>query len=97
LGWLTRWAADGIVADLTVLLDVPAPLARRRLDPGRADRLEQLDADFHERVRAGYLALARADPESWVVVDGTASVDVVAEQLLAVVAERLGRPESAAP
>jgi dTMP kinase len=90
LARLVSWAAVGIAPDLTVLLDVPTDLARRRLDPDRADRLERLDAGFHERVRAGYLALAVADPESWVVIDGLGDVDRVARQLLAVVTERLG-------
>jgi dTMP kinase len=87
---LVVWAAGGITPDLTVLLDVPSDLARRRLDPDRADRLERLPADFHERVHAGYRALAEAAPESWVVLDGTGDVDAVARQVLAVVTERLG-------
>jgi dTMP kinase len=87
---LVLWAAQGIVPDLTVLLDVPPATARRRLDLGRADRLERLDADFHERVHAGYRALAAHDPDIWVVVDGSGPVETVAEQVLAVVVERLG-------
>jgi dTMP kinase len=87
---LVLWAAQGIVPDLTVLLDVPSATARRRLDVGRADRLERLDADFHERVHAGYRALAAQDPDAWVVVDGSGPVEKVAEQVLAVVVERLG-------
>jgi dTMP kinase len=94
---LVAWAAGGITPDLTVLLDVPAALARRRLDPARADRLERLDAGFHERVRAGYRALAEGDPDSWVVVDASAGVDDVAAQLLAEVITRLGQPPGTAP
>jgi dTMP kinase len=87
---LVLWAAQGITPDLTVLLDVPSALARGRLDPDRVDRLERLDAGFHERVRAGYLALAEEDSDTWVVVDSSASVEAVAERLLTVVVERLG-------
>lgn len=87
---LVSWASGGIDADLTILLDVPRAVARGRLDLERADRLERLDAGFHDRVRAGYRALAAADPDSWVVVDATGTVDAVAEQLLAAVVERLG-------
>jgi dTMP kinase len=57
-----------------------------------SDRLERLDADFHERVRHGFVAQARADGEHWVVVDGSGEVDAVAEEIARVVAERLGRP-----
>ncbi len=87
---LVSWASGGLDADLTILLDVPSALARDRLDLERADRLERLDAGFHDRVRAGYRALAEADPDTWVVVDATGTVDAVAEQLLAAVVERLG-------
>ncbi len=87
---LVVWAAGGVTPDLTVLLDVPTELTRRRLDPDDADRLERLDDAFHERVRAGYRALAAQDPGSWAVVDGSGEVEAVAERLLAVVVERLG-------
>jgi len=90
LGDLVRWAAAGITPDLTVLLDIDPEVARRRLDPQRADRLERLDADFHHRVRAGYRALAEADPDTWVVVDAAGDIDAVARELLAVVERRLG-------
>jgi dTMP kinase len=87
---LVLWAAGGIEPDLTILLDVSPSLARGRRDLERADRLERLDTDFHGRVRDGYRALAEADPDTWVVVDAGADVEVVAEQLLAVVRGRLG-------
>jgi dTMP kinase len=90
LGALVTWAAGGIEPDLTVVLDVPVPEARRRVGAGRPDRLERLDDAFHGRVRRGYLALAAADPAGWVVVDGTGDVDTVARALSDVVAERLG-------
>ncbi len=94
---LVSWASGGIAPDLTILLDIPPLLARRRLDLARADRLERLDAGFHERVRNGYRALAEADPDTWVVVDGTGPVELVAEQLLAAVVERLGPVPTSAP
>ena len=87
---LVAWAAGGIEADLTILLDVPPAVARGRLDLARADRLEQLDTGFHDRVRAGYRALAAADPDGWVLVDAGGSVDVVAGHLLAAVEDHLG-------
>jgi dTMP kinase len=87
---LVTWAAGGIEADLTILLDVSASVARGRLDLERADRLERLDAGFHDRVHAGYRALAEADPDRWVIVDAAGTVDGVARRLLAAVVERLG-------
>ena len=61
-------ATNGRRPDLTVLLDVPVSvsLTRRGKNP---DRMEQQDAEFFERVREGYLAQAKADPATWVVID----------------------------
>lgn len=99
IGRLVSWAAAGVVPDLTVVLDVPLAVARQRLHLGgaEADRLERLDAAFHERVRAGYLALAASDPGTWAVLDGTSDVDGVAEQVMAVVVERLAPLPAATP
>ncbi len=87
---VVAWAAGGTEADLSVLVDVPVDVARRRLASASADRLERLDPDFHERVRHGFVALARADPDHWAVVDGTAGIDEVGAAVAAAVAERLG-------
>jgi dTMP kinase len=87
---LIDWATAGIEPDLNVLVDVPLAVARRRRSVDHDDRLEGLGADFHERVRAGYRALAAGDPERWVVVDGTGDIDEVAALLGAAVLSRLG-------
>lgn len=94
---LVSWAAPGIVPDLTILLDVPAAVARGRLDLARADRLERLDAGFHDRVRAGYRALAKAEPDTWIVIDASGTIDDVAQRLLAAVVDRLGPLPDAGP
>jgi dTMP kinase len=89
---LVTWAAGGIEADLNVLVDLPLAVARgraRRRD-GAGDRLEQLDEDFHERVRSGYLSLATAHAAHWAVVDGEGEVDEVAARVLSAVTARLG-------
>ncbi len=82
---LSRWATDGLVPDLTVLLDVPSEFARvrRSNDAARSgeDRLEALSAEFHERVRARFLELARAEPQRYLVVDATLPRDEIHEQI----------------
>lgn len=61
---LNRIATGALVPDLTLLLDVDAADGLEHvLAAGTADRLEQAGRDFHERVRAGYLEIARAEPE----------------------------------
>jgi len=93
---LLAWATGGIAADLSVLIDVDVDRARHRLSTDAPDRLERLDANFHDRVRRGYLAEAAADPEHWAVVDGDRPVETVAEAVAAQVRVRLGWPAEAA-
>lgn len=78
--------------DLTILLDLPADagLARARARGGRADAYERLDLAFHERIRDGFLALARREPERCVVIDATAPIPAVARAVRAAVRDRLG-------
>lgn len=65
---ISRWATDGLVPHLTVLLDISPQTARERFTEA-PDRLESEPDDFHQRVRAGFLSLAAADPARYVVVD----------------------------
>ena len=81
---MMRFATQGIEPDLTVLLDVPWSVARIRLGD-QMDRIEGAGADFHTRVRDGYLAMAAADPGRWVVVDADGTVDEIAARVDAAV------------
>jgi dTMP kinase len=80
---LTDWAAGGIWPDVVFLIDVPTDVTAARLaaDGGPPDRLEAEGDGFHERVRAGFAALADADPSRWVVVDGVGTAAEVAERV----------------
>lgn len=65
---ISRWATDGLLPHLTVLLDVSPETARERFTEA-PDRLESEPSEFHQRVRSGFLALAAADPARYLVVD----------------------------
>ena len=80
LSSMMRFATHGIEPDLTVMLDVPWSVARARLGE-QMDRIEGAGAEFHGRVRDGYLEMAAADPERWLVVDADGSVDEVAARV----------------
>ena len=81
VGRISRWATDGLVPDLTVLMDLDPVVtrARRARDAARSgeDRLESLPEDFHERVRFRFLDLARREPHRYQVVDAGLSVDEI--------------------
>ncbi|WP_405506769.1 dTMP kinase [Streptomyces purpurascens] len=65
---INRWATNGLVPHLTVLLDVAPETARERFTEA-PDRLESEPAEFHARVRSGFLTLAAADAGRYLVVD----------------------------
>jgi len=88
---LSTWATEGLLPDLTVLLDLePAVARQRRGDRAAEDRLESEQDDFHERVRTAFLALAAAAPERFVVVDAGLPEQEVAARIRAAVEPRLG-------
>ncbi len=90
---LNRLATDGVWADVTVLLDLePAVgLARRAAGQHALDRFEQEALAFHQRVREGYLKLAQAEPERFVVLDGAQDRAILAEEIWKCVEPRLRR------
>ncbi len=83
----TELAIGTCQPDVTVLLDIPVELADERRLRDHRDRFESADVAFHERVRAGYLELAAADPVHWRVVDGAVDLATVSSAVDAVLAE----------
>lgn len=73
-------ATRGLRPDLTVLLDMDPTEALRRKGRSR-DRFEHESAEFHQRVRNGYLEMARLEPARWLVLDATQSPDVTAQAI----------------
>lgn len=90
---LSTWATAGLWPDLVVLLEVSVDEANARrerlgLPP---DRMEAEADEFHRRVVEGFRAMAAADPERWVVIDGTGDPDAVADRVRAAVDAKLAR------
>jgi dTMP kinase len=71
-----RWATGDLRPHLTVLLDVEPSAGLARFE--ERDRIEAESVEFHERARAGFLALAEADPDHYLVVDGRRDRDDIA-------------------
>lgn len=89
----------GLRPDLTLLLDLPPEVGLGRaisaIEAGdrtvAESRFEQEALAFHEKVRAGYLALARREPDRFVIIDATLSPDEVTEAVTRAIDERLAR------
>lgn len=79
---LERWVHPQLLPDLTLLFDVPAELAAaRRAQARAADRFEAEPTEFFSAVRTHYLLRAGHEPQRFIVVDGTRSVEAIGDQL----------------
>ncbi|HZG55828.1 dTMP kinase [Paenibacillus sp.] len=85
---VNRFATGGLLPDRTYLLDVPVAVSRERLlerarETGGAglDRIEQKASEYHERVREGFLLIAKAEPQRVVVIDANRAVDDIAADI----------------
>ena len=87
---LSDLSLEGFKPDLTVVLDIPVAEGLRRAEArAGSNRYERMGSDFHERVREGFLARARAEPKRFAVVDATVDPDTVSREILDIVAARL--------
>jgi dTMP kinase len=82
---ISRWATESLFPTLTIIIDQPAEIGLARLKS--RDRLEAEPLAFHERVRSEYLQIASLDPERYLIVDGTQSIDDIHEEIISRVGE----------
>ncbi len=87
---LNKWAVGTHWPDLVLLLDADPEVLERRMRGRQLDRFEQEGDGFHRRVRDGFQHLAAGEPERWVIIDGSKSMDGVARAIRRAVKERLG-------
>jgi dTMP kinase len=80
--------------DLTLILDLSVDdgLGRAAAVCGAEDRYERMGRDFHQRLRDGFLEIARSEPARCAVIDAGAGLDEVQAAIHAVVRDRLGAP-----
>ena len=83
-------ATQGLTPDLTVLLDMPIEGGLERKRGQKQDRFEREDVAFHRKIREGYLKLATAEPERWLVIDATQSKEKIAAIIWQKVKQLLG-------
>ena len=82
LSRLEQWVHADLQPDLTLFFDAPVEVARQRLaNNASLDRFEQEQADFFERVRAGYHKRVRQNPQRYIVIDAAQSIDSIKKKL----------------
>lgn len=89
---ISMWAADDLIPDLTVLLDLDEESAAERLAAQNKpfDRFESERAEFHARVRQAFLGLADAEPDRFIVIDATLPPETIAQTIASRVSDLLG-------
>ena len=86
------WAINNRWPDLVVYIDVPLDILLERLKKRELDRFEREDRSFFERIARGFNEMARAEPDRWLIVDGTPPKDELAATILREVTSRLNIP-----
>ena len=89
---LSLWATEGLLPDLTIVLDAPAEYLRARIsgDDRVFDRLEAEGDDFHERVRQAYHRFAAVEQDRIHILDATKSVEEIHQQVRQLVSQKTG-------
>lgn len=95
---LNRIATTGLKPDITVLIDCPVEIGLKRAMARinktkglREERFEQESLNFHESVRSGYLAIAAAEPERFIVIDGRNDIQSMTEAITTSILPRLAK------
>lgn len=87
---ISTWALNNRLPDMVIYIDVPTDVLNERLAKRDLDRFEREGAEFFARIAQGFTELRAADPERWIVIDGTMSKDDVETAIRTAVLDRLG-------
>ena len=87
---ISTWALNNRLPDMVIYIDVPTDVLNERLAKRDLDRFEREGAEFFARIAQGFTELRAADPERWIVIDGTMSKDDVEAAIRTAVLDRLG-------
>lgn len=92
IDWINDFACNGTKPDLTLLLDLSTEQGSARTHARAAvenDRFDSETETFHQKIRAGFLDLAKAEPERFAIVDATGTIEEVHRAIMEVIHERL--------
>jgi dTMP kinase len=87
---ISTWALNNRLPDIVIYIDVPTDILNERLAKRDLDRFEREGPEFFARIAQGFTELRAADPQRWIVIDGTMSKDDVEAAIRTAVLDRLG-------
>jgi dTMP kinase len=88
---ISTWALADRLPDIVVFISVPTEILNERLAKRNLDRFEREGAEFFARINDGFTELRNADPDRWIVIDGTMPKDDVEMAIRTAVTARLNR------
>lgn len=88
---ISTWALNDRLPDMVIYIDVPTDVLNARLAKRDLDRFEREGAEFFARIAEGFRELRAADPDRWVIIDGTVPKDDVEAAIRAQVSNRLNQ------
>ena len=91
IAWLNDYATGGLTPDLTILLDLDPAIGLAR--QSERNVMEEEALPFHQRIRAGFLALAQTEPTRWLVLDSSRPPEIVHADIWTDVQKRIGTEE----
>ena len=89
---INRFAVGNVMPDITLVIDVPTEVSLSRIHQRASDlpdRMERENIEFYQKIREGYLVLAKGMSDRFVVIDGTQTQEAIAKKIWAAVKERL--------
>jgi dTMP kinase len=91
ISMLIEYATGGLTPDFTVLIDLDPKIGdeRKKANGSEINRMDLLPPEFYERVRVGYLKMAKEEPNRWVIIDGNQSKELVFADLSREIENRL--------
>ncbi len=78
---INNLATGGLRPDLIILLDMPPQSSLQRKSSRHTDRFEAEDMSFHQKIRQGYMELARAEPDRWKVIEGNREMQEISREI----------------
>jgi len=79
----------GLQPDVVFIIDIPVDLMMKRIERREHNRMDIQTRDFYERVRRGYLEIARRDPERYFVLDGNRDVEEITKDIVSILNKKL--------
>ncbi len=89
---INHFAVGNVMPDLTIVMDVPTDVSLARIRQRASDlpnRMERENIGFYEKIREGYLVLAKGMPDRFVVIDGTQTQDAIEKKIWSAIKDRL--------